>query len=144
MSFLDNLENNLKSMESREERTADPGKEQRYKESERAHALAAAPYSEQLRKGQFTSDLMTEATRIAHGYRTKVYMTWMENTLRLEARSHRLELKPTPDGVIAQYYIDREPTGTEKVDLNGDPKAFAAKWLSQVGPRPQVQPVESE
>lgn len=138
MSFLDNLENNLKSMESREERPTFRGKPQQQRDAERARALAVAPYTEQLRKGPFTTELMNEATRIGHGLRTKVYMTWIDNTLRFEAREHRLELKPTPEGVQAQFFVNREPTKKEIVDLNGSAKQFAERWLNAVGPRPSA------
>ena len=46
MSFLDNLENSLKSLESREER--DPGERKR-RESDRARALAAGPWADRLK-----------------------------------------------------------------------------------------------
>ncbi len=44
-------------------------------------------------------------------------------TLRLEAREHRLELGPTPKGVMAYY-------------LKGNAEKLAKKWLDVVGPRP--------
>lgn len=141
MSFLDSLENNLKSAEAREERdAARSGPNQRQRDAERTNARAAQPYIEQLRKGQFTADLLAEATRIAHGLRTKVYITWIENTLRLDAREHRLELRPTPSGVVARFCIDLKEIATEPVDLHGDAKTFAQRWLSQVGPRPAATP----
>lgn len=137
MSFLDSLENNLKSAEAREEREgARTGHNQKQRDAERAHARAAQPYAEQLRKGQFTADLLAEATRIGHGLRTKVYISWIDSTLRLDAREHRLELRPTAGGVIARFCADQKEVGTEHVDLQGDPKALAARWLNQVGPRP--------
>jgi hypothetical protein len=142
MSFLDNLENNLKNMESREERTTArrPGQDRR--ESEQARARAAAPHLERLRKGAFTSELMGEATRIGHGLRTKVYMMWLDNTLRLEAREHRLELRATPDGVVARFLEDGRQTGEERVDLTTEnAKKLAERWLKRVGPRPQVSEV---
>jgi hypothetical protein len=142
MSFLDNLENNIKAMESHEERGNNRDRDHVRREAERARVRAIAPFAEQLRKGPFTTDLLNEATRIAHGLRTKVYMTWIESTLRLEAREHRLELKATPDGVLAQYYVNKEPTRHEVVDLNSSARKLAEKWLATVGPRPQVAAVE--
>lgn len=144
MGFLENLDNNLKSLESREERSRGRDRDHAGREAERVRARAAlAPYAEQLRKGTFTSDLMNEATRIGHGLRTKVYITWIDNTLRLEAREHRVELKPTPNGVIAQYFVNKEPTSQESVDLNSNARKFAEKWLSAVGPRPRTAGAES-
>ena len=141
MSFLDNLENNLKNMESREERGSDARGRQARRETDRARARAVAPFLEELRKGAFTTELLNEATRIAHGYRTKVYMTWVENTLRLEAREHRLELRATPDGVQAQFLQNGQPSHSEIVELTtAQAKALADRWMKKVGPRPQAPP----
>lgn len=134
MSFLDNLENNLKNMESREERGAGRQNQAR-RDLDRVRA--AAPYLEELRKGAFTTELMNEATRIAHGYRTKVYMTWLDGTLRLEARGHRLELQATPQGVKAQFLEGSQAVHSEMVELTAaKAKALADRWLKKVGPRP--------
>jgi hypothetical protein len=145
MSFLENLENNLKNMESREERGSKARSEQQRREADRARSKAAGPYLEQLRKGKFTSDLMNEAARIGFGLRTKVYMTWIENTLRLEAREHRLELRAMPDGVQAQFLVNGKPTHTEIVDLSAaKAKSLAERWMKAVGPRPTAVPAEAE
>lgn len=138
MSFLDNLEDNLKNMESHEERVNSRDRDHVRREAERARARATAPFSEQLRKGPFTTELLNEATRIGHGLRTKVYMTWIDNTLRLDARDHRLELRATPDGVLAQFFANRQQTGEEIVDMGGSARQLAERWLTSVGPRPQV------
>lgn len=132
MSFLDNLENNLKAMESREERGSFREIDQARKEVERARAMATAPFAEQLRKGPFAPELMNEATRIGHGLRAKVYIAWIDGVLRLEARERRLELKATPRGVEAQYFVNKQPSGAEIVDLNGSAKKLAEKWLSSL------------
>mgnify|MGYP000845562025 CR=1 FL=1 len=139
MSFLDSLENNLKTMESREERGADLQAEQRRREAERAKAKAAAPFLDQLRKGSFTSDLMNEAASLGFGLRTKVYMTWIENTLRLEARDHRLELRATAEGVEAQFLHNGDATHTEVVQMTAAnaAKDLAQRWMKAVGPRPK-------
>lgn len=138
MGFLDNLENTLKANESREER--DPvqmRRNQKQAEDERARAKAAQPYAEELRNGKFTADLLNEVSRISHGLRTKVYITWIGTTLRLEAREHRLELTPGPDSVTAVTSVDGKPTGNQSIDLKKSPKALAEKWLASVGPRPE-------
>jgi len=145
MSFLDNLENTLKATEAREER--DPSysaRERKAAEAERARARALQPIADELRKGKFTSDLLNEVMRISHGLRTKVYITWIGPALRLEAREHRLELTPTPDGVTAATYVNGRQTGTQPIDLKKSPKALAEKWLAVVGPRPEPKPVEAE
>ena len=46
MSFLDNLENSLKSLESREEGNASAEQQRRSRDRERAEAQAAAPHAE--------------------------------------------------------------------------------------------------
>ena len=92
MSFLDNLESNLKSMESREERGEE---DHRKRESDRAQALAAAPWADKLKNSAYTKDLMTAATRAGYKSRCKVYMAWIGSTLKLEAREQKLELVPT-------------------------------------------------
>ena len=143
MGFLDNLENTLKNAESREERDpATTRRSQKQAEAERARAKSLQPIADDLRKGKFTTDLLTEVTRISHGLRTKVYITWIGTTLRLEAREHRLELAPTPAGVVATSYKALKVTGTQNVDLKKSPKPLAEKWLAAVGPRPDVAPSE--
>jgi hypothetical protein len=139
MSFLDNLENNLKAMESREERGGYRTRDEVAREARRAQEQAAAPFAEQLRKGPFTSELLNEATRIGHGLRAKVYITWIDGMLRLEARERRLELKATPKGVMAQYFVNKAPAGSELIDLNGSAKKLAEKWLSALEARPAGQ-----
>ena len=46
MSFLDNLENNLKSLESQEEGKESAERSRRARDAERANAQAAAPWAE--------------------------------------------------------------------------------------------------
>lgn len=137
MSFLDNLENTLKNAESRTERDpASTRRNQKQSEAERARARSVQPLADELRNGKFTSELLNEVTRISHGLRTKVYITWIGPKLRLDARDHRLELEPTPDGIIARTYNGRKETGSQSVDLKKSPKSLAEKWLATVGPRP--------
>jgi hypothetical protein len=141
MSFSDNLENNLKSLESADER--DPAaatRNQRNKQSQRAITLASAPQAEKLRSGKFTSGLLTHATRIGHGLRTKVDIIWLGTTLRLQAREHRLELRPSPEGIMAHFLVDGQEIRKQKVDLTGNPEQLAKEWLETVGPRPAPEP----
>ena len=141
MSFSDSLENNLKSLESAEERDpAAASRNQRHKQSQRAQTLAAAPNAEKLKSGKFASGLLTHSTRIGHGLRTKVNIMWLGPTLRLEAREHRLELRPTPEGVTAHFLVNGAETGKQKVDLNSNPEQLAKQWLETVGPRPIPAP----
>jgi hypothetical protein len=126
MSFLDNLENNLKSLESQEDASESAAQQHRTRERERAEAQAAAPYAEELKKGAFTAELLRQAARVGFEKRTKVHVAWLGSSLRLEAREQRLELRPTASGVQAVYPDGR----SEPVNLQGDAEAFIRSWLS--------------
>ena len=126
MGFLDNLENSLKSLESQEER--DPAESKR-REEDRSRALAAAPWSEKLKNSDYTKQLFDKAALAGHRMRTKVYMAWFDTTLRLEARERRLELRPTPDGIVAEFAGTSGKSKVEPVDLGSDPQALLDKWL---------------
>lgn len=126
MSFLDNLENSLKSLESREEKS---GSEQDRRTAEQAMSRASAPWAEQLRKSEFTQRLFEQTAITGHRLRSKIYMAWMDSTLRLEVKGRALELRPTPTGIVSVF---REPDGetkTEELDLTGDPAALLQRWL---------------
>jgi hypothetical protein len=141
MSFLNNLENSLKGLEERQERDpAQARKAAELRQSEGERARAAQPWAERLRKGPFAQQLMTEATRIGFGLRTKVYISWAGSALRLDARERRLELRPTPDGVIADSYVNGERTGSRSVDLNSDARELAETWLAPAGAQPPDGP----
>ena len=128
MSFLDNLENNLKSLEGRDE-AADRGNA-RQQEAERRKALASAPSAERLKSAPFTAELLRQATRAGHQARTKVHLAWLGTTLRLEARERRLELRPTPDGVVAVFLDNGREVRVQPIDLEGDPQALIREWLT--------------
>jgi hypothetical protein len=130
MSFLDNLENSLKSLESSEEGKEDRGRQQRARESQQAQARAAAPFAEELKQGPFTAELLKQATRIGHSQRVKVHIAWLGTTLRLEARERRLELRPTEAGVVAVYLEGNREARTEPLDLHGSAEEFARNWLT--------------
>ena len=129
MSFLDNLESNLKSLESREERGDQAGRDAKLREAERARALDSAVYAEQLKKGPFAEELIRQATRLGHARRIKVHLAWLGATLRLEARGSRLELRPTPQGVVAAFIEDNVEVRSAPVDLAGNPETLAGEWL---------------
>jgi hypothetical protein len=130
MSFLDNLENSLKSLESQEDSREAADRQQRVRESERAQAQAIAPFAEQLKKSPFTEGVLTHAARVGHSLRTKVHVAWIGSTLRLEARGRRLELRPTPAGVAAVSIEDGKETADKPLDLSGDPERLIREWLS--------------
>lgn len=130
MSFLDNLENNLKALENAAER--DPAEIARRREAvaaAKAAALAAAPFAKELKEGAFSKALLEQVMVIGHSLRTKVRLAWVEHTLRLEAKEKRLDLTPTAHGVEARYFVDGTETRHETVDLQQDPQAFAERWL---------------
>lgn len=130
MSFLDALESNLKSLEAQDER--DPARAaeiRRQREEDRTRTLAVAPVAEQLKTGKFTTALLDHATRIGHSQRTKVHITWIDTTLRLQAKDRRLDLKPTTDGVTCIFSVNGSETLRFPVALDGDPEALAQQWL---------------
>jgi hypothetical protein len=131
MSFLDNLENNLKSLESAEEGRETADRQKRAREQERARAQAVAPWADELKKSPFTAELLKQAARVGHSMRIKVYIAWLGTTLRLEAGGRRLELRPTADGVVAVYLENQQETRTEPLDLSGNAEELMRGWLTQ-------------
>jgi hypothetical protein len=129
MSFLDNLENNLKSLESGEQAKDDAAREHKARQSARAEAQAAAPHAEALKKSPFTAELLKQAARIGFALRTKVHLAWLGSTLHLEARERKLELRPTGAGVMAVYIEDGREIRAEPLDLNGNPETLLRSWL---------------
>lgn len=132
MSYLDSLENNLKALESREEK--DPEKvrrDQERREADRTAALLRAPHAEALRNSAFTAELLTQCRTIGHGQRVLVKFTWIGENLRLDAKEKRLELTPTKDGITAVYSLESSEVKRAAVDLQADdPAALARKWLT--------------
>ena len=130
MSFLDNLENNLKALESRDDR--DPvalEREAAQRAAARAASLESAPHAEALRSGPFTDGLLTACRILGHGKRVLVRPAWVDSTLRLEAGARRMELRPTPDGVVAVFFEGGAEGENMPVDLSGDPAKLAERWL---------------
>jgi hypothetical protein len=129
MSFLDNLENNLKSLESQEEGKESAERQHREREHQRAAAQAVAPFAEQLKKGPFTAELLKQTTRVGHSLRVMVRTTWLGANLRLEARDLKLELRPTPTGIDAVYLEDNREVRTERLNLESSPEQLLRAWL---------------
>ena len=132
VSFLDNLENNLKALESREEK--DPEKlrrDQQRREAERNAALARSPHVEALKQSPFTSELLTQCRTIGHAQRVLVRFTWIGDNLRLDAGPKRLELMPTADGIQALYFLDGVEQNKSTLNLESDdPVKLARDWLN--------------
>ena len=126
MSFLDNLENSLKSLESREEKN---GSEQQRRTAEQAASKASAPWAEKLRKSEYTQQLFEQAAVTGHRLRTKIYMSWMDSTLRLEAKGRAMELRPTPAGIVSVFLEPDGKVKTEPLVLEGNPRELLQRWL---------------
>src|ERR1700722_5595516 len=127
MSFLDNLENNLKALENRDERDPEKVKrEQDRREAERTAALLRAPHADALKNSPFTMDLLTECRAIGRGQRVLVQFTWLGETLRLDAKTQRMELTPTAEGIIAILSLNGEETDRTTVDPKVDDAAALA------------------
>ena len=130
MSFLDNVENNLKALESQSEKDpAAVAREVAAREASRALALQIAPHAEALRKGSFKDGLLTACREIGHRKRILVRPVWVDSTLRLEAAAKRLELRPSPNGVMAVSLLDGQEKESAPIDLSSDPVKLAEKWL---------------
>jgi hypothetical protein len=134
MSFLDNLENNLNALERQEEKDPEKVKrEHERRDSEREAALLRAPHAEALKTSAFTSELLTQCRAIGHGQRVLVQFTWLGERLRLDAKSKRMELTPTAEGITAVFSLNGEETGRDTVDPKvDDAAALAKRWL--IGP----------
>lgn len=130
MSFLDNLENNLKALEGREERDGEAG---RRRDEERAQALAEAPWAERLKKSGYAEQLLAEAAREAHKLRAKLYIAWLGNTLRLEIRTFKLDLKPTAEGIVAVITDGAREVERRPVALEEAPGKLMQQWTAVMG-----------
>lgn len=124
MSFLDNLENNLKALESTESSGMD---DQRRREANKRDAIAAAPWAEKLKSSPWVTKFMGDLTRAGFSRRTKINFAWIDRILRAEALDERLEIVPTPKGIEAVWADRRAP-----VDLAGDPSELIQEWLGVV------------
>jgi hypothetical protein len=131
MGFLDNLENNLKALERQEEK--DPEKVRRdheRREADRKAALLRSPHVEALKNSPFTSELLTQCRTIGRVQRVLVQFTWIGENLRLDAKTKRLELTPTTEGITAVFSLDGVETGRAAVDPQvDDAAALAQRWL---------------
>ena len=86
--------------------------------------------AEQLKNGKFIIALLDHATRIGHSQRTKVQITWIDTTLRLQAKERRLDLQPNASGVTGIFSENGSETMRRPVALDGDPEALAKQWLA--------------
>jgi hypothetical protein len=124
MSFLDNLENNLKALENLESGGIDDRKR---REAVREREIASAPWAERLKNSAYVGKLMRDLTKAGFSRRMKVHFVWIGRSLRLEAMDERMELEPTPVGVDAVFADRRIP-----VDLDGDPDKLIGTWMEML------------
>jgi hypothetical protein len=127
MDFLDSLENSLKSLESREERG---GADRDRRREDQARAAAAAPWADKLKNSEYTRTLFDQAAVTGHRIRAKIYMAWIDSTLRLEAKGRVLELRPTASGIVSEFTLPDGQSVEEKLDLNGNPQDLLNRWLA--------------
>jgi hypothetical protein len=132
MSYSDNLENNLKALENQEERDLEKVQRDRERrEAERNAALLRAPHVDALKSSPFTSELLTQCRTIGHGLRVLVRFTWIGETLRLDASTKRLELTPSPEGIVAIFSVDGVETMRSAVNTEtDDAAALVRRWLT--------------
>lgn len=140
MSFLDNLENSLKSLEGIEENSAE---DRRRQDADRARIAAVAPWASRLKESAYARELMSLATRAGYQQRAKVNLSWIGTILRLELRRDRLELRPQPKGVLAVFVRDGQELGSRALDLSEDPQELVAAWFAIIEPvAPQPPPTD--
>ena len=96
-------------------------------------ALEIAPHAEALRNGPFKDGLLTACRNIGHRRRILVRPIWVDSTLRLEAGSKKLELRPTPGGVLAVFFDGGQEQESMPIELSSDPVRVAEKWLGVEG-----------
>ena len=134
MSFLDNLENNLKALETREEGLDNT----RRREVDRGQSLAIAPWAERLKREPYAQDLMRQASIAGRERRMKVNLAWLDTRLRLEARGHRLELRPTPNGIVAVFLRGADAIGQKPVNLADNPQKLIAAWMKELDEQKRI------
>ena len=136
MSFLDNLESSLKSLEANDEASTT---DNRRRDRDRADAIAAAPWAERLRKEPFAQKLMQQATVAGRQRRVKVNLMWIDNSLRLEARRNRLELRPGAKGITAVFMHGPEDVSSTAVDLAADPQKLVSAWMTDIDEQKRIE-----
>lgn len=133
MSYLDNLENSLKALESSEER--DPvamAAQQQRRAEERNAAVLRAPHVRALKTSPFTGQLLGACRKLGPALGVYVQVTWVDEALRLDVREHRLALTPTTEGIQAIYSQQQEELRRTAISLDGDGEALAREWLESL------------
>jgi hypothetical protein len=93
--------------------------------------LLRAPFVEALKSSPFTDTRLTECRAGGREQRVLVQFLWIGENLRLNAKNKRMELMPSPEGIIAVQSVDGLETGRTTIDpQKDDPAALARNWLS--------------
>jgi hypothetical protein len=59
-----------------------------------------------------------------------VQFTWLGETLRLDAKTKRMLLAPTSEGITAVFSVEGDETGRATIDPQvDDAAALAKRWL---------------
>lgn len=130
MGFLDNLENDLKNLDSVAERDpSELARKHASKEAARLAAQAAAPHAAQLRTSPFTAELLNQAVLLGRSRRLIVRVLWLGSNLRLQAGDNVLELRPGADGVRAHFVKAAAETESFPVDFSSSAESLARRWI---------------
>lgn len=131
MSFLDNLESNLRALERQEERDLEARRRDRERrEEDRDAAVRTAPFAQALRESAFTSQLLGVCRTEGRRHRIHAQLVWLGDTLRVEGGGKRMDLTPTPEGIVAVRCEGGEETHRRTVDpAEDDPATLALWWL---------------
>lgn len=126
MDFLDNLENSLKNLEQQDERESNSAARQM---EARRLAREIGPWADALKKSAYVQSLFEKAAVAGHRLRSKIYIAWLENTLRLEAKGRWCEIRPTANGIQYEFVSIDGGTVTQDLDLSSDPDSLLRSWL---------------
>jgi hypothetical protein len=102
---------------------------------ERARTMAIAPWAAQLKDSEFTKVLLEKCAQTGHRLRTKIYVAWLDTTLRLEAKGRKLDLEPTAEGIRANFVRAERRSITQKRGFEWRPRRVTARlaWLNCLG-----------
>jgi hypothetical protein len=128
MDFLDNLE---------QQQERDPNAAARQIE-ERRRASEIAPWADALKNSPYVQSLFEKSAVAGHRLRSKIYIAWLENTLRLESKGRWCQIRPTPSGIQCEFVAPDGSNVTEPLDLSSDPNLLLAHWLGEAAVSPSA------
>ena len=104
-----------------------------FRKATRSVAFQIGPHAEALRNGPFKDGLLTACREIGHRRRILVRPVWIDSTLRQEAAAKKLDLRPTPSGVLAVFFEGDRELDSTPIDLSSDPVNIGRKVAWRVG-----------